>query len=146
MTVATLMQNTLEAAQRPRTAPHKRLQLRASPVLDSYMLRIQVEALTYDDVSLVPAHSARPAQGRLARNALTRNLRLNLPIVSAAMDTVTEARLAVTMAQLGGIGILHKNMSVRAAGRARRPGQAVRGRRDPRSLHGRPAHDDRRSA
>ena len=76
------------------------------------MLRIQAEALTYDDVSLVPAHSLiLPKDVRLATR-LTRDLRLNLPIVSAAMDTVTEARLAIAMAQLGGIGILHKNLSV----------------------------------
>jgi IMP dehydrogenase len=75
------------------------------------MLRIQAEALTYDDVSLVPAHSSvLPKDVSLATN-LTRSLRLNLPIVSAAMDTVTEARLAIAMAQLGGIGIIHKNMS-----------------------------------
>ncbi len=75
------------------------------------MLRIQGEALTYDDVSLVPAHSTvLPKDVSLATN-LTRSLRLNLPIVSAAMDTVTEARLAIAMAQLGGIGIIHKNMS-----------------------------------
>ena len=76
------------------------------------MLRIQAEALTFDDVSLVPAHSTVLPKDVSLSTRLTRNLRLNLPIVSAAMDTVTEARLAVTMAQLGGIGILHKNMSV----------------------------------
>ena len=75
------------------------------------MLRIQAEALTYDDVSLVPAHSnVLPKDVSLATN-LTKSLRLNLPIVSAAMDTVTEARLAIAMAQLGGIGIIHKNLS-----------------------------------
>ncbi|MDC7805272.1 IMP dehydrogenase [Luteimonas sp BLCC-B24] len=75
------------------------------------MLRIQAEALTYDDVSLVPAHSTiLPKDVRLATR-FTRDLRLNLPIVSAAMDTVTEARLAIAMAQLGGIGIIHKNLS-----------------------------------
>ena len=76
------------------------------------MLRIQAEALTYDDVSLVPAHSVVLPRDVSLATRLTRNLRLNLPIVSAAMDTVTEARLAIAMAQLGGIGILHKNMSV----------------------------------
>lgn len=75
------------------------------------MLRIQVEALTYDDVSLVPAHSTILPKDVSLATRLTRDLRLNLPIVSAAMDTVTEARLAIAMAQLGGIGILHKNMS-----------------------------------
>jgi IMP dehydrogenase len=76
------------------------------------MLRIQAEALTFDDVSLVPAHSTVLPRDVSLATRLTRNLRLNLPIVSAAMDTVTEARLAIAMAQLGGIGILHKNMSV----------------------------------
>ncbi|MBP6751134.1 MAG: IMP dehydrogenase, partial [Xanthomonadaceae bacterium] len=76
------------------------------------MLRIQAEALTYDDVSLVPAHSTVLPKDVSLSTRLTRGLRLNLPIVSAAMDTVTEARLAVAMAQLGGIGILHKNLSV----------------------------------
>jgi IMP dehydrogenase len=76
------------------------------------MLRIQAEALTFDDVSLVPAHSVVLPKDVSLATRLTRNLRLNLPIVSAAMDTVTESRLAVAMAQLGGIGILHKNMSV----------------------------------
>jgi IMP dehydrogenase len=76
------------------------------------MLRIQAEALTFDDVSLVPAHSVVLPKDVSLATQLTRNLRLKLPVVSAAMDTVTEARLAVAMAQLGGIGILHKNMSV----------------------------------
>ena len=75
------------------------------------MLRIQAEALTYDDVSLVPAHSTILPKDVSLATRLTRDLRLNMPIVSAAMDTVTEARLAIAMAQLGGIGIVHKNMS-----------------------------------
>jgi IMP dehydrogenase len=75
-------------------------------------MRLHAEALTFDDVSLVPAHSTvLPRDVRLATR-LTRGIRLNLPIVSAAMDTVTEARLAVAMAQLGGIGIVHKNMTI----------------------------------
>ena len=76
------------------------------------MLRIQAEALTFDDVSLVPAHSIILPKDVNLSTQLTRNITLNLPIVSAAMDTVTEARLAIAMAQLGGIGILHKNMSL----------------------------------
>ncbi|MFH1600315.1 MAG: IMP dehydrogenase [Pseudomonadota bacterium] len=76
------------------------------------MLRIQAEALTFDDVSLVPAHSAVLPKDVSLATQLTRGIRLNLPIISAAMDTVTEARLAIAMAQLGGIGILHKNMSL----------------------------------
>ena len=75
------------------------------------MLRIQAEALTYDDVSLVPAHSTVLPKDVSLATQLTKSLRLKQPIVSAAMDTVTEARLAIAMAQLGGIGIIHKNLS-----------------------------------
>jgi IMP dehydrogenase len=75
-------------------------------------MRIFSEALTFDDVSLVPAYSAVLPRDVDLGTRLTRSIRLNLPIVSAAMDTVTEARLAITMAQCGGIGIIHKNMSI----------------------------------
>ncbi|MGY8563217.1 IMP dehydrogenase [Paracidovorax citrulli] len=75
-------------------------------------MRIQAEALTYDDVSLVPAHSIILPKDVTLETRLTRDLRLKLPILSAAMDTVTEARLAIAMAQLGGMGIIHKNLSV----------------------------------
>jgi IMP dehydrogenase len=75
-------------------------------------MRITQEALTFDDVLLLPAHSTvLPKQVQL-NTPLTRDITLNIPIVSAAMDTVTEARLAITIAQEGGIGIVHKNMSV----------------------------------
>ena len=76
------------------------------------MLRILAEALTYDDVSLVPAHSSVLPKDVSLATRLTRTLRLNVPLVSAAMDTVTEARLAIAMARLGGIGIIHKNISL----------------------------------
>jgi IMP dehydrogenase len=75
------------------------------------MLRIQAEALTFDDVSLVPAHSNVLPQDVSLATQLTRGIRVNLPILSAAMDTVTEARLAIAMAQMGGIGIIHRNMT-----------------------------------
>ena len=78
------------------------------------MLRIQAEALTYDDVSLVPAHSTVLPKDVSLETRLTRDLRIRLPILSAAMDTVSEWRFAVALAQLGGISILHKNMSVEA--------------------------------
>ena len=94
------------------------------------MLRIQAEALTFDDVSLVPAHSTVLPKDVSLATRLTRDLRLRLPIVSAAMDTVSEARLAIAMAQLGGISIIHKNMSVRAQAAQVAHGQEVRGRRD----------------
>ena len=78
------------------------------------MTRITEQALTFDDVLLVPAHSqVLPRQVDL-RTRLTRKLALNIPIVSAAMDTVTESRLAIAIAQEGGIGIIHKNMSAEA--------------------------------
>ncbi|MEN8175061.1 MAG: IMP dehydrogenase, partial [Pseudomonadota bacterium] len=75
------------------------------------MLRISQEALTFDDVLLLPAHSeVLPNQVDL-NTRLTRGIELGLPLISAAMDTVTEARLAITMALEGGIGIVHKNMT-----------------------------------
>lgn len=74
------------------------------------MLRIVEEALTFDDVLLVPAHSAVLPRDVELKTRLTRTITLNMPLMSAAMDTVTEARLAITLAQEGGIGIIHKNM------------------------------------
>ncbi|GGY04264.1 IMP dehydrogenase [Paludibacterium paludis] len=74
-------------------------------------MRIIEKAYTFDDVLLVPAHSAVLPRDVQLSTALSRNIRLNLPLVSAAMDTVTEARLAIAMAQEGGIGIIHKNMT-----------------------------------
>ena len=73
-------------------------------------MRLKTEALTFDDVSLIPAHSAVLPRDVRLNSRLTRDISLNIPILAAAMDTVTEARLAVAMAQLGGIGIIHKNM------------------------------------
>ena len=74
-------------------------------------MRILAEALTYDDVYLVPAHSTVLPRDVDTSTRLTRGIQLNIPIISAAMDTVTEARLAITMAQCGGIGIIHKNLT-----------------------------------
>src|SRR6202011_1977680 len=69
------------------------------------------EALAFDDVLLAPGYSAvLPADADI-RTRLTRSISLNLPILSAAMDTVTEARLAIAMAQAGGIGVIHRNLS-----------------------------------
>ena len=76
------------------------------------MLRIAQEALTFDDVLLLPAHSDVLPNEVSLKTRLTRNIELNIPLISAAMDTVTEHRLAITMAQEGGIGILHKSMPV----------------------------------
>jgi len=74
-------------------------------------MKIIQEALTFDDVLLVPAHSAVLPREVELKTRLTRNITLNIPLVSAAMDTVTEARLAIAIAQEGGIGIIHKNMT-----------------------------------
>src|ERR1700712_1698105 len=70
------------------------------------------EGLTYDDVLLLPAYSEVLPREVNTSTFLTKKIRLNLPIVSAAMDTVTESGLAIAIAQAGGIGILHKNMSI----------------------------------
>ncbi len=74
-------------------------------------MRIVQEALTFDDVLLLPAHSRVLPKEVSLTTRLTRDIILNTPLVSAAMDTVTEARLAITLAQEGGIGIIHKNMT-----------------------------------
>ncbi len=77
-------------------------------------MRVDEQALTFDDVLLVPAYSQVLPREVSLITQLTRNISLNIPIISAAMDTVTEARLAIALAQEGGIGIIHKNMSAEA--------------------------------
>ena len=77
-------------------------------------MRVVQKALTFDDVLLIPAHSAVLPREVSLKTRLTRTITLNIPLVSAAMDTVTEARLAIAIAQEGGIGIVHKNMSPKA--------------------------------
>ncbi len=89
---------------------------RARPATDEPM-RILEEALTFDDVLLVPAYSDfLPREADLSTQ-LTPRIRLNLPMISAAMDTVTEARLAIAIAQEGGIGVIHKSMTIEAQAR-----------------------------
>ena len=77
-------------------------------------MRVVQKALTFDDVLLLPAHSHVLPRDVSLKTRLTRAISLNIPLVSAAMDTVTEARLAIAVAQEGGIGIVHKNMTPRA--------------------------------
>ena len=85
------------------------------------MLRIKQEALTFDDVLLVPAHSTVLPNTANLSTQLTREIRLNIPMLSAAMDTVTETKLAISLAQEGGIGFIHKNMTIeRQADRVRK--------------------------
>src|SRR5450432_3317889 len=70
------------------------------------------EALTFDDVLLLPSHSDVVPAEVITQTQLSRNIRLNIPIISAAMDTVTESRLAIAIAQAGGLGIVHRNLSI----------------------------------
>ncbi len=77
-------------------------------------MRVVQKAFTFDDVLLVPAHSTVLPRDVSLKTRLTRTITLNIPLVSAAMDTVTEARLAIAIAQEGGIGIVHKNMTIAA--------------------------------
>jgi IMP dehydrogenase len=76
------------------------------------MLRISHEALTFDDVLLVPGYSDVTAKDVTTHTQLTRGITMNIPLISAAMDTVTEARLAIAIAQEGGVGIVHKSMTI----------------------------------
>jgi len=80
-------------------------------------MRLLEEALTFDDVLLVPAYSEILPREVDLSTRVTRRIRLNVPLMSAAMDTVTEARLAITIAQEGGVGIIHKSMSIEAQAR-----------------------------
>lgn len=77
-------------------------------------MRLVKKALTFDDVLLIPAHSSVLPRDVSLATRITRKIRVNLPVVSAAMDTVTEARLAIALAQEGGIGIVHKNMPIKS--------------------------------
>ena len=78
------------------------------------MLRIADQALTFDDVLLVPDHSDILPKDVDLKTRLTQNLNLNIPLLSAAMDTVTESRMGIALSELGGIGIIHKNLSIEA--------------------------------
>ena len=89
-------------------------------------MRVVQKALTFDDVLLLPAHSTVVPRDVSLQTRLTRRITLNIPLLSAAMDTVTEARLAIAIAQEGGLGVVHKNMSPEGAGGRGRQGQALR--------------------
>ena len=91
--------------------------------------------LTFDDVLIVPAKAEFHPREVDVSSLLTRNIRLNIPIVSAAMDTVTESELAIAIAREGGIGIVHKNLSIQTSGEGDRQGQAVGSWNDRQSDH-----------
>ena len=79
----------------------------------NYPKKIVSQSLTYDDVLLVPGYSNILPKDVHVNSSFSRNISLNIPIVSAAMDTVTESRMAIAIAQEGGIGVVHKNMSIK---------------------------------
>ena len=76
------------------------------------MLRIVNKALTFDDVLLLPDHSDILPKDVDLKTRLTQRINLNIPLLSAAMDTVTESRMGIALSELGGIGIIHKNLSI----------------------------------
>ena len=80
--------------------------------MNSHQHKIVGEGLTYDDVLLVPAFSEILPREVSIKTKFTRNISINVPVVSAAMDTVTESAMAIAMAREGGIGVLHKNMTI----------------------------------
>ncbi len=93
----------------------------SDPIVSTRRAKVRSEGLTYDDVLLVPGRSEVMPRDVDISSRLTRQIRLNIPLVSAAMDTVTESRMAIAMAREGGVGVLHKNMSAeKQAGEVRR--------------------------
>ncbi|MEC8831167.1 MAG: IMP dehydrogenase, partial [Bacteroidota bacterium] len=80
--------------------------------MEAHQNKIVGEGLTYDDVLLVPAYSEVLPREVNIQSKFTKNITINVPIVSAAMDTVTESRMAIAMAREGGIGVPHKNMTI----------------------------------
>ena len=80
--------------------------------LDDFMKAFPHEGLTFDDVSLLTLYSDLLPGETLVSSALSKNIKLNIPFASAAMDTVTESSMAISMARLGGIGVIHKNLSI----------------------------------
>jgi IMP dehydrogenase len=106
------MKTTVSAFHRGVNSRRKALAYNVT--LREEIMRVIQKALTFDDVLLLPAHSRVLPREVSLKTRLTRKLQLNVPLVSAAMDTVTEARLAIAMAQAGGIGVIHKNLSAQA--------------------------------
>ena len=78
--------------------------------IDEFMAAFPYEGLTFDDISLVTQYADFLPRDTDVSTRFSRNIKLNIPLVSAAMDTVTESKMAIAMAQLGGIGVIHKNL------------------------------------
>ena len=84
----------------------------SNPNIDAFMANFKYESLTFDDISLLTQYADFLPTETDVTTRFTRNIKLNIPFVSAAMDTVTEAEMAIAMAKLGGIGVIHKNLDV----------------------------------
>ena len=104
------------------------------------------EGLTFDDVLLLPQASDLLPSSCDVSTMLTPNIRLRIPLVSSPMDTVTESRSAIAIAQMGGLGFIHRNLSDRTPGRRSRRGEEIRKRHDRRSGHGASRTENRRRA
>ncbi len=102
------------------------------------------EALTFDDVLMRPGHSEVLPSETDVRSRITRRISLNLPIISSAMDTVTEARLAIAMAQAGGLGVIHRNLTPEEQADHVRQVKALRERHRIEPLHDRAGRQARR--
>ena len=105
--------------------------------------RIAYQGITFDDVLLEPGYSDVVPRDVDVRTQLTRNVRINIPIVSSPMDTVTESELAIALAQEGGIGIIHKNLTIAAPDPRGGQGQAQRERHHHRPDHAAAGRDRR---
>ncbi len=92
--------------------------------------KIIKEALTFDDVSLIPRKSSVLPSEVSLKTQLTKNISLNIPFLSSAMDTVTESQMAIAIAKEGGIGIIHKNMSIEATKKRNRKSENIQSRKN----------------
>ena len=86
----------------------------SNPYIDEFMATFKHEGLTYDDISLLTQYADFLPDDSDVTTNFSRNIKLNIPFISAAMDTVTESEMAIAMAKLGGIGVIHKNLSPEA--------------------------------